>query len=62
MTPQLPPFPEGIDDAPRASWWHRWADLGRTAARLDPDGPLYTVEYGGDHLLPDVSPERPEDA
>ena len=45
----LPPFPPHDDPAAWADWWHTWARLGRLAGRLDPAGPLYEVEYPGDH-------------
>jgi hypothetical protein len=62
MTPELPPFPDGADDAARADWWHRWAEIGRGAARLDPEGALYTPAYRGDHVLHEAPPEGGEPA
>ena len=54
----LPDFPPRDDPTAWADWWHRWAEIGRRAASLDPNGALYEPVYGGDHLLPDLSPRR----
>jgi hypothetical protein len=59
-SPALPPFPSRDNPAAWAAWWHRWAYLGRLAARLEPAGALYEPVYHGDHTLPGC-PESPSE-
>jgi hypothetical protein len=56
------PYPARDDRDTWADWWHAWAAIGRTAAALDPLGPIYAPEYLGDDKLPEVSPDDQEAA
>jgi hypothetical protein len=60
--PDVGPYPAPDDRDGWAAWWHRWAEIGRTAASLDPHAPVYTPEYVGDHMLPDPAPQKGEPA
>jgi hypothetical protein len=44
-------FPTADDRQAWAAWWHALAEVVRQSADRDPDGPLYHVEYLGDHLI-----------
>jgi hypothetical protein len=57
-----PPYPPTADRSARANWWHTWTYIGRTAAALNPLGPIYAPEYQGDDKLLGVLPDDQEGA